>query len=131
MTCYPNQWSVAISALSSLRHGVLFPAPPHAADPPAPTDGVSLIISFRLGAYRFRRYDRLEKHCILGVPRCIVQVRNTQTQALRKSEARSPKAVNMAESESRKGGMGLEKPYDLDERTAVFGENVIAKIYRG
>ena len=32
----------------------------------------------------------------------------------------------MAESESRKSGMGLEKQYDLDERTAVFGENVIA-----
>ena len=34
----------------------------------------------------------------------------------------------MTESESEKSDEGRGKPYDLEERTAVFGENVIALV---
>ncbi len=50
----------------------------------------------------------------------------------------SPKEIRSAKPEGcrhgkapRKSYAGLEKPYDLDEWTAVFGENIAAKIYRG
>ena len=47
------------------------------------------------------------------------------TQARKKPEARNPKAIDRSESKSERSNDGRGKPYDLEDRTAVFGENVI------
>ncbi len=51
-------------------------------------------------------------------------------QALRKSEARSPKTADRAKRTSTRYA-GREPLCDTEEQTAVFGKNIAAKICRG